>query len=71
MKIIDLVKNDDGEFVPKKNKMSKINKFKRKDEWKDVRNSNLSKSFFDGMDLGLDFFDNLNERLIRINKLKW
>ncbi len=59
MKTIDLVKNEKGEYVPK-------NDIKMKSMQKQIT---AVQTLFDGIDAGLNFFEELEKRLIRLKRL--
>lgn len=64
MKIIDLVQNDKGVYVPK----NELNKSKNVVNKVD-KSENLGKAFLDGVEIGICFFEKLNKQLERMRKL--
>lgn len=71
MKTIELVKNDEGVYVPKnevnksKNEMKKFNNVNNRK----VDSENRIKALLDGVDIGLSFFEELDKRIKRAKRL--
>lgn len=72
--IIDLVQGSDGSYEVKERGLVKAKPIKKnypvpKQPKQQKRNENVE-SFFQGMDLGLDFLEGVSKRVTRIMKLR-